>query len=326
MNPTTHDSTRRQFLGSAIAAAAWPLTSCGAVEALSKAMAAEDATETGLAFTPTGAEFRFDTGALRGTLRSRGRSLGMTPVVDKRSGAAIAGDYGLLSPYRMLDAEHRYGDGGWDWPSTAQLLGNGSVQVDWSEDAVHPFTMQAVYRLHAANTLDVTIRVVARRRLRDFELFLASYFQGFPVALAYVQGDPESDGTPRFLEAKRSAGDWQMFPANAHAVALAGDGRWKRLPHPVDWRIMPRLAEPLGMRRDASTGLVAVVMAAPQDCFALSMPYGGEGHRSLYLSLFGRDLQAGQPATAQARLVVGQGIADAQAVAMYQTMLANRGH
>jgi len=46
-------------------------------------------------------------------------------------------------------------------------------------------------------------------------------------------------------------------------------------------------------------------MAPVSDCFAVSTPVQGDGHRSLYLSLFGRDLKAGETASAQARLVIG---------------------
>ena len=107
MDPTapTAARTRRQFLRHAIAATAWPLPWHG-TDALGSA-AEGVAAGTGRAFRPAGNEFHFDTGALRGVLRSRGRSLGITPAVDGRTGVAIASDPGLLAPYRMLDAEHR---------------------------------------------------------------------------------------------------------------------------------------------------------------------------------------------------------------------------
>ncbi len=172
--------TRRHFLSSAVAAAAWPLPWCGATP-LSKAVAAET-TETALAFKPAGNEYHFDTGSLRGTLRSRGRSLGVTPAIDIDAHAAIAGDFGLLSPYRMLDAEQRYGDAGWNWPSTSRRLAGGSVQVDWPADAEHPFSMQAIYQWRATRVLDVTIRIVAQRDMHGFELiWIVLYI--LPVAL-----------------------------------------------------------------------------------------------------------------------------------------------
>jgi hypothetical protein len=50
-------------------------------------------------------------------------------------------------------------------------------------------------------------------------------------------------------------------------------------------------------------------MSPPQDCFAVLTPFEAEPHRSMYLSLFGRDLKAGETARARARLVIGTGLA-----------------
>ena len=81
---------------------------------------------------------------------------------------------------------------------------------------------------------------------------------------------------------------------------------------------MPRLAAPLALRRDAKSGLTAVLMSRPRDCFAVSMPYGEEPHRSVYLSLFGVDLAAGKEVSAAARLVIGKNISDQEAWKLYQ--------
>ncbi|MBX2813749.1 MAG: hypothetical protein KTR25_18170 [Myxococcales bacterium] len=45
-------------------------------------------------------------------------------------------------------------------------------------------------------------------------------------------------------------------------------------------------------------------MAQREDCFALYTPYGKESHYSHYLSLFGRDILAGETVSATARLVI----------------------
>jgi hypothetical protein len=37
----------------------------------------------------------------------------------------------------------------------------------------------------------------------------------------------------------------------------------------VDWQIMPRLAAPVALRRDAPSGLAAVLMAPAEDGFAV---------------------------------------------------------
>jgi hypothetical protein len=89
-------------------------------------------------------------------------------------------------------------------------------------------------------------------------------------------------------------------------LPLIQDGRWKIEPNPVDWKPGPNLGEPLGIRRAPGSGVAALLMAPEADCFALTMPHEGEGHYSMYLSLFGRDIKAGETASARSRLVVAQ--------------------
>ena len=265
------------------------------------------------AFVAAGKEFHFDTGALRGTLRTQGKSQGLTGLVDVGTGTPVSRFMGCFSHYRLLSADARYGDAGWDWASTAQLMPDGSVEVKWRADAAHPFDMTAVYRWASSNALDVTTTVVAGKDLRKFEVFLASYFDGFPEVFGY--------GSNGFVKVTKPMGDWLAFPRDDAAVAMITDGRWQRPPHPVTFKSLNRYAGALGMRRDAKSGLVALVMAPPSDCFGVLMPYGEESHRSLYLSLFGRDFKASESATARAQLVVGRGITDEQAVVIYKAYL-----
>ncbi|HPD14354.1 MAG TPA: hypothetical protein PLE19_05360 [Planctomycetota bacterium] len=293
----------------------------GAVIAALTALACGTSMAAELAFAAEGKEFRFDTGLVRGTLRPQGRSLGLAAVVDAASGTMLSGAYGLCSHYRLLDAESRYGDAAWDWPSAARLLPDGSVEAAWTADPAHPFDLKAVYRWTAPGTLDVATAVTARTDLSRLEVFLASYFAGFPASFVYVRACPETGDKPGFLEAKKAAAVWQMFPRDEAAVKLLQDGRWRRPPHPVDWRIMPPFAGPLGLRRNAKLGLAALVMAPPGDCFAVATPYGEEGHGSLYLSLFGRDFKSGEAATARSRLIIGRDITDEKAIALYEAYL-----
>jgi hypothetical protein len=265
------------------------------------------------AFVAAGKEFHFDTGSLRGTLRAQGKSQGLGPVVDIRSGVNVAHSLGLLSPYRLLDAGTRYLPDARDQASDARLLTDGAVEVTWAEDAKHPFELRLVYRWASSNALDVTTTLVAGKELHKFEVFLASYFAGFPSVFGY--------GKEGFVEVTKAMGDWLAFPRDEAATALIADGRWQRPPHPVTFKPVIPYAGALGMRRDAKSGLAALVMSPPGDCFAVLMPYGEENHRSLYLSLFGRDFKPGETATARARLVVGRGITDAQAVEIYRTYL-----
>ncbi len=270
-----------------------------------------------LAFKPAGpGEFQFDTGVLRGKLRPGGKSRGLSSVVHVPTGTALdRGDkgYGLFSHYRVFSSGKRYGAGAWDWPSEARLIEDGSVEVRWPAAEDRPFEMTATYRWAAPDTLDLRTEVKAQKALPKFESFLASYYaEAFSQSLAHVQDHPKGSGKPGFLAAEKSAGDWQMFPRDAEAVTLIQDGRWKLPPHPVQWTIMPALDKVVAVRRDAKSGLTVAMMADPADCFSVAMPYQTEGHFSVYMSLFGRDLKEGETARARARLTVGLNAKDEQ--------------
>jgi hypothetical protein len=226
---------------------------------------------------------------------------------------------GILSHYRVFTANKRYGHAAWDWPSTSKLLDDGAVQVHWPNAKDRPFEMTAVYRWSAANVLDVTTTVKAGKDLPGFESFLSSYFnKNLPASSVYVEGGAKTGGKPFFQTTEKSAGIWQMFPRNKKTVPIIQDGRWKLAPNPVAWAIRDNLAAPLGIRRGKAKGLAAILMAPAKDCFALSTPYEGEGHFSLYLSLFGRDVKAGQTATARSRLVIAKSPTEQQILGLYK--------
>jgi hypothetical protein len=179
--------------------------------------------------------------------------------------------------------------------------------------------MTALYHWKDPQTIDVETTVTAHKDLGKFESFLASYFEeAFPTPCVYVREDPEAQGKPGFLSAKKTYGDWQMFPRDDRVLPIIRDGRWGLQPNPVAWTIMPRLAAPIGLRRGTPDSLTAILMAPPQDCFAIATHYEGESHYSLYLSLFGRDLKAGETAKAHTRLVIATSVSDEQTIALYQ--------
>jgi hypothetical protein len=268
------------------------------------------------------AEFHFETGPIRGTLRGEGKSVGLSSVVHVPSGITLSRGYGIFGHYRVFVTNQRFGTAAWDWPSTAQLLDDGGVEVRWPAESDRPFEMTAVYRWHDASTLDLETRVKAEKDLPDSEVFLASYFnEMFTNCLVFVKKNPEAESKAGFLSAKKAFGDWLMFPRDKGAVQLIRDGRWGIEPHPVDWVIMPEFGKALGMRRDPRTGVVAVLMAPQADCFALSTPHETEGHYSLYFSLFGRTIRAGEVARARSRLWIAQGPSQQQVLDQYQAYM-----
>jgi len=273
-----------------------------------------------LAFTANqDGEYEFDTGILRGTLREAGKGLGLTSAVHVPTGTTLNGAYGILSYYRVFTTNKRYGTAAWDWPSTSKLLPDGAVQVTWPKADDRPFEMSAIYRFRDSSTLDVETIVRPVRDLSKFEVFLASYFhEAFPLPKVYVTPDPKTVGKRTFLTAKKSFGNWQMFPRDYDAVPIIRDGRWQKEPNPVDWKIMPLMAKPIALRRGSDTAPTAILMAPPDDCFAISTPYEGEGHYSTYFSLFGRDIEAGQTARAHLRLVVIEAVSKREILNLYE--------
>jgi hypothetical protein len=269
----------------------------------------------GLDFKESEGAFTFDTGALKGVLKGRGKSPGLTQVIDSRTGADWASSLGLFSIYRIFDQTARYGDAR-ERESKSRCLPDGSAEYLWPADEKNPYILRAVYRWVDARSLDIEITVTAEKDLPDFEVFLSAYLKGTDHSYGYIGSDPA-----RFMEASESEGTWHLFPRDAKAEAMVLDGRWKKPLHPVEWVIRPEFAGALGLRRDSGNGATALVMAHPKDCFAVSMPYGTESHHSLYLSLFGRTIKAGESDIAHARLVLGEELSNEEVIELYRSYL-----
>lgn len=275
-----------------------------------------------LAFKEAGnGTYRFDTGVLRGALRAENRSVGLLSLEHIPSGTRLDGNnHGILSHYRVFTANRRYGNGAWDWPSTSKLNPDGTVEVHWPAAEDRPFELKALYRLASPDTIDLTTSVTAHEGLKSFESFLASYFApAFHAASVCIKAEKE-DG-PVFQTTEKEQGVWQAFPRERAVVPLIQDGRWRIEPNPVDWVLREDAPRPLALRRHTQTGVCAVLMAPPEDCFAVMTPHAGEGHHSLYLCLFGRDLKAGETAEARARLMVRPLPEDKDAEALYVAYL-----
>jgi hypothetical protein len=250
--------------------------------------------------------FSFDTGVLKGVLRQEGRSIGLVPVAYTADGTEISGGEGLFNHYRVFTLGERYGYGARRWPSTAELHPDGSVEVLWPvTPGDRPFELRATYNWAAPNTIDLVTVVRAEAQLEAFEVFLASYYcPPFVDSRVWASRDPRGGDKAGFVSADQELGVWLAFPRDECAADLIGDGRWALEPHPLEWTLMPNFAQPLAMRRDPGSGLAVIVMAQRDDCFGVFTPHGEEKHYSNYMSLFGRDIQAGEGASACSRLVV----------------------
>ncbi len=258
-------------------------------------------------------EFTFDTGVLKGKLRAGGASKGLTEVIHTPTGTRLDSGMGLFGFYRILGENKRYGDAAWAWPSQAKLGEDGSVSVTWDSTDDRPFELLAVYRWAAPDTLDLETSVVPSAALKKFEVFVATYCSaGFTNASVWALAKgPASSTAAYLLRALPENGQWQAFPRDDAAFALMQDGRWTYPPFPIDWRRNANFVRPLAFRRDIADDLALLVMADPTNCFAVLTPNERDNHRSLYLSLFGRDAAALQTLQARTRLVINTNLSDA---------------
>jgi hypothetical protein len=258
--------------------------------------------------------YDFDTGVLRGKMRWDGQSQGICELIHVESGVQVVQVGGsLMCPYRIFSTSARYGDAARDWPTKSKIRDDGTLEVVWPAAESHPLGMAAVYRWRSADTLDLETIVTPQQDMPRFEIFLASYFPNQFRASVYVKPNMFAEGGPALLAADVNPlvdGTYLMFPRDREAVSTIFDRRWEFPPNPVQWSITRMIAGPLAVRKHESSGVAALMMSLPEDCFAVSMPYnkippdGVAGHGSLYLSLFGYDLKAGESRTVHSRLVV----------------------
>lgn len=258
----------------------------------------------------------FDTGVLRGVLHDGGKSTGLLPVSDASTGKTLTKSMGWLSPYRVLSTGTQHGYAAWDWMSEATRLPDGAVEVRWQANDTYPLDLTAVYRWSAPNSADVIVTAVPRRDLSKLEIFVASYFEGFNQSQVYARD--AGTGKARFVPLLEPDGVWHVFPRDAAAAEIVNDGRWQHPPAPVAWIVRDPMAGTLGMRRNTELGLTALVMSPPGDCFAVYSPFGDEAHGSLYVSLLGRDVKAGEAAHARVRLVIARDLTDQQAIEIHE--------
>jgi hypothetical protein len=288
-----------------------------------------------LAFRPAEQGYYvFDTGLFRGRMRVDGRSQGIASIVHGPTAAEMVVTPGVFSFYRVFSTSIRYGHEVRDWPVEARVLEDGGLEIRFPPAADHPMEVSGIFRWRSADTLDLETRVKAAGALPCLELFLSSYFaEGFDASV-YVKRNLYGTGEPAAILpvdwSELLDGNYVMFPRDAESLRMLYDGRWEIPPSPVTWAFVRYLAAPIAVRRQANTGLTAVLMSSPDDCFALSAPYNRappdnvSSHRSLYISLFGRDLPAGQVATARCRLILAKDLSSKAILQRYTEYVNER--
>lgn len=285
-----------------------------------------DTASSKLAFSIDAANnLAFDTGIVKGSLQKDGNGEALTPISYVNPRVVINNTpHGLLTPYRFLTPQKRYGFGSWEWPRTGSVLPDGSARLDWTSAPDRPFAFSTHYQWKSADTLDFTVSFTPETNLENFELFLGSYFLNFKTVKAFVK--KAGDGQPGFVAVSdQIKNGYQYFPVADHVKTMINDGRYNFPPFPITWTVREPLAVPLGLMADRTTGVTILLMSPPEDCFALSATKPSWKQGAYYMSLFGKNIAKGQTAIAHVRLVFGRNITDRQAVSRYAAYLKEIG-
>lgn len=197
--------------------------------------------------------------------------------------------------------------------TTAQVepLENG-VRMTWQPTLRHQATVTAEFCIRESNAIDLDIRVDGHAHYTDYEILLSNYAApGFRNGV-YVQRNYHGDATPEQIRVDDHPAFHNMynfFPRDQRAAAILTDGRGQRGRWYWQTAIGREYALPMCFFSDETVDVL--MMGRPEDVSAVGVSYNGNeehdgtaDHRGMYLTLFGRDLHAGEGWQTQARLVI----------------------
>ncbi len=261
-----------------------------------------------------GASFRFETESIEGALQVEGVYHGVTRLIDKRSGRQVIDTrYSALNLFKLMSVNQVM-----DLPRAMQRTATsqaGAVEIQWPPSEGHHAGLTARYELRPPNAIDLTVTVKSRGTYAGYELFLSSYFDKALRPHVMVQAprnQPAEWVLPTVNDVFR--GTVLVFPRDALAARFCLDGRWSRSERKtptVQMCPVRHYAHCLAVQEDPHSGLAAVLMSYPEECYAISTRYHAAedadrltSYSAFDLSLFGVDLVPRAECRARVRLAL----------------------
>ncbi len=165
------------------------------------------------------------------------------------------------------------------------------------------------------NIIDMDMAVETLANYEGFEVLLSAYLSEGFLSGAYVAEEEFSEVTVpeqiRITDQPMIHGVWPFFPRDEAGAHLLTDerhqkGRWF-------WRMAIGRRYGLPMVFFSQGEVDVLLMGRPEDVYAVGATYEGDAendsiaaHRSLYLSMLGEDLAAGDSRRTQMRMIVGE--------------------
>lgn len=259
---------------------------------------------------------RFENEDVSGSFLISGEYQGMRSLVHRPSGVEIAAGEklpGLVAPYRVFGNGRRYADVRDRTPEAS--LPPGGLRLVHPADADNPFRLDSCYSWNG-DTLDIRYTLVPETGMRGFEIGIASYLQAGFRGFVSRQSNHWGETAPRLVpvDVNPMTDVYALFPRSEAELKTIFDGRWDLPPYPVRYSVPGYFALPLAYRCHSSTGVIALGMADPRECYAICLPVNNppenpspaHGYQAVYFYFFGRDLEPDQPVHWRLRWVVGR--------------------
>lgn len=259
--------------------------------------------------------WRFETDEMEGLLDPVGARHGIKTLTHRATGVDVVHEkYDLLNLF-LLFAQNRCMGTAREYERDVKFEG-GRMTVLWPANDTHQAELEAVYELSGPATMDLAVTVRSNWPYPKYEVFLSNYFNQAMAPWVYLQECPYVDppDAPQWAAPTANdvfAGTGLVFPRDFHASRNSVDGRWTGIWALYQWNPQRMHELPICMQVDADSGVAAVLMSRPEDCYAVVTGYANAhpedpfgNQNPMYLSLFGEDLSPGDERTAHVRLAV----------------------
>ncbi len=257
----------------------------------------------------------FETDEMVGLLDPVGARHGVKSLTHRASGVDVVHEkYDLLNLF-LLFAQNRCMGTARDYEREVHVE-DDQMRLRWAANETHQASLEAVYELSGANTIDLTVTVRSQWPYPKYEVFLSNYFNVAMDPRVYLRKCPYVDppDEPQWVAPVASdvfAGTGLVFPRDFHAARNSVDGRWTGIWALYQWNPQRMYELPICMMVDEESGVAAALMSRPEDCYAVVTGYAGAhpddpfgNQNPMYLSLFGEDLSPGDERRARVRLAL----------------------
>ena len=204
------------------------------------------------------------------------------------------------------------------------------VTLTWLPTIRRQANVTIRFTFREPNIIDMDMSVETLINYPGFEILLSAYLAPGFLSGAYVAKEEFGPVVPeqiRITDQPMIHGVWPFFPRDEAGANLLTDGRHQKGRWYWRMAVGRRYGMPMAFFNKGEVDVL--VMGRPEDVYAVGVTYEGDpetdniaAHRSLYLSMFGEDLVAGEGRRTQMRMIIGKfGSDQNKHVSLYEAFL-----